>query len=535
MSQTLRRLVLSVVLPLSIAQAGPVSRYQLNQIAQSLIRNVAIPNGTALNKVSLTSVDRVESILQGDGSAALAQIVHLRPAGFIVVASDDRIGPVIAYSLQEPWNSDTSDANTLLQFVKKDLVDRLAKFQRTTTQESQRTRSLWENGYGGASEYSTGEFLQWPSPGTTTSEGWIETEWHQNPPFNMFCPLDPVTHRRSLVGCVATAFAQLVNYHQSLGALSFDSTDVYSTGRIAVDGDSTKLKFPSLRQLNEYVVRIKEAYRTGMPLSDTLQAALSFACGVLVQMDYSWSGSAATDSRIVTALQSKLKWPRPLHSGLPQQSYASMIKNCMTGFPSLLGIYGSDGHIVIVDGFNTEGFFHLNFGWGASNPSTVWYSLPNGIPEWCEYSVISDITPVEAQRGELVSDLTHVYFGCTPLNVPSLPRRITITNRTSQSISLLGVKVTGGFQIGTDSLAFGDAIMPTLVPANSEFSFFVRCMPDTTGRIDGAVLVLAGSHSCAVTLTGAGGDREGTLITSRNATGVWDKQHSPYYIFQHVT
>ena len=516
------------------AHARPVTSYQLNQIVQSLVRAVAVPAGTGLNKVTLPSIERVDVLLQSDGSVPLAQIVHLRPAGFVVVAADDRIGPVIAYSFQESWNGDTSAANTLLQFVKKDLSDRLAKFTRTDPQATQRSRILWENGYGGASEYSTGEFLQWPAVGTTTSGGWVETEWDQNAPFNKFCPLDPVTHRRSVVGCVATAFAQLLNYHRSLGALSFDSTDSYSAGGIAVDGDSTKLRFPSLRQLNEYVVRINDAYRIGMPLSDTLQAALSFACGVLVKMEYGWSASASHDSRIVSALESRLKWPRPLYVGLPEQGRASMIKNCMNGFPSLLGIYGSSGHLVIVDGFNTEGFFHLNFGWGAYNPSTVWYSLPNGIPQWCESSIVTDIAPVETQSGELISDLRHMYFACTPPHVPSQPRRVTIANRTSQPVPLLGLKVTRGFQISADSLTFGDGIMASLVPASGEFSFYVRSMPDTLGRIDGTILVLAGSRSCAITLSGAGGEREGTLIVTHTVSGVWDQQSSPYYIFNHI-
>ena len=70
---------------------------------------------------------------------------------------------------------------------------------------------------------------------------------------------------------------------------------------------------------------------------------------------------------------------------------------------------------------------------------------------------MSDIAPVEAQSGELISDsTTDVLRHALRSHVPSQPRRVTIANRTSQSVSLLGVKVTRGFQIGTDSLTFGD-------------------------------------------------------------------------------
>jgi hypothetical protein len=515
-------------------QARPVASHRLNRVVQSLVRAVAVRAGSGLNKVTLPSIERVDVILRTDGSDPLAQIVHLRPAGFLVVASDDRIGPVIAYSFQESWNSDTSAANTLLQFIRKDLSDRLAKMDATSAHELRRSRVLWENGYGGASGYTSSDFLQWPTPGTTASGGWVETAWDQISPFNMLCPLDPVTHRRSIVGCVATAFAQLVNYHQYLGPLSFDSSDIYSSGNISVDADSTRLKFPSLRQLNEYVSRIQESYRVGAPLSDTLKAALSLACGVLVQMEYSSSASGSSDNRVLAAFRSKLKWSRAEISYVPEESYASMIANCMTGFPSLLTVYGSTGHMLIVDGYNTEGFFHVNFGWGLYNPSTVWYSLPSGIPGWCETSVMYDLIPIEVQQRYLKSSLSRVYFDPTPPSTPSAAVPITITNATPASIPVSGVQVIGGFQIGLDSLEFSDAFMPPPIAGMGKMTFYVRCRPDAIGRTEGAVLILAGQHSCAVSLSGVGGDSKGTLVTSWSAAGVWDQQHSPYYIFHDV-
>ena len=36
------------------------------------------------------------------------------------------------------------------------------------------------------------------------------------------------------------------------------------------------------------------------------------------------------------------------------------------------------GHNVVVDGWNTNNYFHLNFGWGGSYNN--WYLIPEGIP-----------------------------------------------------------------------------------------------------------------------------------------------------------
>ena len=36
------------------------------------------------------------------------------------------------------------------------------------------------------------------------------------------------------------------------------------------------------------------------------------------------------------------------------------------------------GHNVVVDGYNTDNYYHLNFGWGGSYNG--WYLLPDEIP-----------------------------------------------------------------------------------------------------------------------------------------------------------
>ena len=61
---------------------------------------------------------------------------------------------------------------------------------------------------------------------TTSTGGWLETAWVQDEPYNAFCPLDPVDGVRSYVGCVATAFAQIVHYHR-LCDISFSEDDSY--------------------------------------------------------------------------------------------------------------------------------------------------------------------------------------------------------------------------------------------------------------------------------------------------------------------
>lgn len=63
--------------------------------------------------------------------------------------------------------------------------------------------------------------------------------------------------------------------------------------------------------------------------------------------------------------------------------YAILISNLQDGYPAHLAVEnpaGTSGHNVVVDGYReSDGKFHINFGWGGSMDN--WYSLPdpNGI------------------------------------------------------------------------------------------------------------------------------------------------------------
>lgn len=136
-------------------------------------------------------------------------------------------------------------------------------------------------------------FRQWPQEGTTSTGGWVETTWHQGWPYNNFCPIDQSTTNRSVVGCVATALAQVINYHQSIGILRFNSNDGYTTltRKIKLDSDNAFYDFPSFQRLNGYLAELKSKYQNNRTLTYQHLAALNFSCGIVVQMCYTSSGS----------------------------------------------------------------------------------------------------------------------------------------------------------------------------------------------------------------------------------------------------
>ena len=72
--------------------------------------------------------------------------------------------------------------------------------------------------------------------------------------------------------------------------------------------------------------------------------------------------------------------------------------NMVEALPTHLAVVVPDwsaGHNLVVDGYNTDDYYHLNFGWGGVWDG--WYLLPEGIP--------FDLTVVEGVIVDIMADI----------------------------------------------------------------------------------------------------------------------------------
>ena len=74
-----------------------------------------------------------------------------------------------------------------------------------------------------------------------------------------------------------------------------------------------------------------------------------------------------------------------MYGGLSAESYLALQENMINRRPAVFGLSPADGwggHAIVCDGYNTDGEYHLNFGWGVSAPqkmTEVWYRLPSDL------------------------------------------------------------------------------------------------------------------------------------------------------------
>ena len=310
----------------------------------------------------------------------LAWVVDLEPKGFVLVSPTRKIRPVIAYSYESPWLIGGKRGEAYLTLMKSYFKSILEGTQQTESYR-QTCRSEWEMYLSGA--LSGVRFEQWPPEGTTPTGGWLFTNWSQGSPYNSMCPVDPNTNVRSYTGCPATAMAQILNCIITINNTLLDDGDDYyhsfgSGNQYWIDDDWQQHGFPYFDSLNVYLQSLEENYASNKTPTEEEIAALNFACGVAMKQVYSSSvsGTYGIQQALTGYHRFGFEEARLVYDSDTNLT-ADLAQNIKDGNPAHLGLVNPQytvGHNVVVDGYNTDNFFHLNFGWSGS--SNGWYTMP---------------------------------------------------------------------------------------------------------------------------------------------------------------
>jgi len=324
--------------------------------------------------------------LLNEDKVILAYVFNLQPRGYIIVSANTDIPPVIAYSFMNNSQAGDSRYNILYRILKADIQLRIENVNNLPRGIIESRNAAWEKYLNEGTIVVLDSFEQWPPEGTTTTGGWLETNWHQEAPYSGLCPIDPVTHARSYTGCPATAMAMILNYHETVNGVHFDDSDDYFhnyAGRTYwFDNDHDSHGFPSFPELNEYLDTLTSHYDHGSLITDTDKAAISFACGIAATQVYSSEGSGTFE--VSQAYDAYMKFnceDVELLDESDDDLYDRLSQNMLDSLPAHLAVVTPAwdmGHNVVVDGYNTDNYYHINFGWEGTYNG--WYLLPDEIP-----------------------------------------------------------------------------------------------------------------------------------------------------------
>jgi len=349
---------------------------------------------------------------------------------FVIVSADSLLQPVLAYG-DSIADMNAEEFSTWQKIFASDYKNRLDAVQNGYI-PSQKAR--W-------AEPGSRLFEQWPPAGTTPTGGWLSTNWTQTSPYNKLCPMDLNAGSRSIVGCPATAMAQICNYYRTTNNTQFSDNDDYyhnfgSGNNYWIDDAHAERDFPDFPKLNYWLDTIQKRYGLELPLSDSMKAALSFAAGVAAHQVY--SASASGTYGIDQAQMAYQRFNFDLSELIVPASFeltsrvAGDMKAAMVDHLGIVDAAVTVGHNVVIDGYNTDEFFHFNFGWGGAYNG--WYTLP---PSGMPYS----LNVIEG----VVVNIKNTYADTKPVikNAPALNFAFRPENR----LCISGIQGTGNYEL----------------------------------------------------------------------------------------
>ncbi len=280
------------------------------------------------------------------GQPYLYAVTDTRQSGFVLVSGDERFKAVLGYS-------DVSN------FDEQNMPDNMRVFLQGYIDEMKYLESI---------NYQPTKAA--PRRSMSNVGVLMTTTWNQRAPYNNQCPLD--NSQRSATGCVATAMAQVVNYHIQNDhgpAATIAEIPGYTIPNttITVSAIPSGTAIPSKDLLlNSY------ANNAGTDAQKTAVAQLMLYCGTSVQMKYS-SGSSGTQTAYVAnalinyfGFDNTTRFVRRI-----DYSYADWVNliynEVAASRPVVLGAgRAAGGHAFVADGFDaTNTLFHINWGWGG--------------------------------------------------------------------------------------------------------------------------------------------------------------------------
>lgn len=192
----------------------------------------------------------------------------------------------------------------------------------------------------------------------------LKSTWDQGAPYNNMCPMDG--SYRSVTGCTATAMAQVINYHK-YPAQTTATIPAYVTY-------SKKFSIESIAPTVIDWENMKDNYTGNETQAEKdAVATLMMICGTSLETDYSYAGSSASTYYIPDLLKIYFNYDAGATSINRDDYRASewddIIYNELANKRPVLysGLSTGGGHAFVIDGYDKEGMYHVNWGWGGSS------------------------------------------------------------------------------------------------------------------------------------------------------------------------
>lgn len=271
--------------------------------------------------------------------------------GFVLVAADDISKPVWAYSFKGKYSEFDQPENVASTI--KDFNLQLEYLRSNKIEATDYIKSQW-------SKYK--KAVKTKAPPQTLGP-LLTTIWAQGCYYNNSTPIDsagPCYH--VVTGCVATAMAQVINYYNypvvGSGSHSYNSNYGTLTANFGASNYNWNLMADTL---------------SGLSSSAQVNAVANLIsdCGIAVDMNYSPGGSGAYSQNAANAFTHYFNFDNGLQllrrANYPDSIWEQMVRQELDSLhPLYYDGSGTGGHAFVCDGYQSNDYFHFNWGWSGS-------------------------------------------------------------------------------------------------------------------------------------------------------------------------
>jgi len=401
---------------------------EMDLVCENWLTNVISKNGNwaGSSHATIASVDEIV-----DGDLVLAHCYHITPQGYVVVPVLKELPPIKVSS--DECNLDVTKTEGMALLIKEYLQNRIESYIKTygsldavvpSNEEilfKAAHRSQWNYYAVSNMEFKaslTKDIVEQVGPLMTVS-------WHQREPFYNYCPIG-YEGNRTLVGCVATAAAQIMKYYE-WPPFGYSDHTYYWGGDNSCEGGSTPGEWLSADFFDSFTWSDMpdDCFGTCNPEQSIALAELNYEVGVAFEMDYGVCGSGVFTSDIpfcMNQFETKFRYldqmQQRFREGLSAATWFDWIKDEIND--SLPIWYFITSHSIVCDGWrifdDSLKQYHMNYGWDDGH--NAWYTLDNyhcPDPEGCYQSHESMVIGIKPNKGVMFTEDTTV--GWVPFDV----------------------------------------------------------------------------------------------------------------------
>ena len=347
-----------------LVMAEPISTDQARLRVQSFLKTIGVEDNLSLRAAD-TPIYSSKSKMKGSVLTDYYYAFNIGEGeGFVIASGDDRAPSVLGYCESGCFKADDLPEN--MKTWLDGYAEQIAYIQKHDLNVSHRV----------------------VASGRSAVAPMIKTLWGQHSPFSDDCALDLPNanmHLNCVTGCVATAMAQIMNYYKYPTATVAEIPSYRITYR-GSNGTEDVVDFPVIPANTTIDWRNMRDDYNGSNVTQRQKKAvaeLMHYCGLSVQMRYNGVASGASSSNVAPALKNYFGYG-PATRYVKRENFSwtewdemmyGEIFNHRPVFYSGSPSNGSSGHAFVVDGYQTNGYYHINWGWEGDSDGYFLLSL----------------------------------------------------------------------------------------------------------------------------------------------------------------